>query len=83
MSADEIAEAINDYWGPRCPEFNADCQTCKAWTRYDILRAARADALEEAARVADEIASTTDFTDGQIDGQRIAAAIRALKGPTA
>lgn len=65
-----VIAAILDVWGERCPEFEPECYTCKAWADYDRIRSK---ALEEAARVAARI-----YQRGQI-GKDIAAAIRALK----
>jgi len=38
---DLIADAITDFWGKRCPDHDADCDTCKVWDRYDALRSAQ------------------------------------------
>lgn len=35
---DLIAEAINECWGPRCPEGQPGCPVCDAWAQYDALR---------------------------------------------
>lgn len=37
MQLDLIAEAITEYWGERCPDFDADCPCCKAWKQFDAL----------------------------------------------
>lgn len=36
---DYIAEAIEEAWGERCPEFNPECHCCRAWKQYDDLKA--------------------------------------------
>lgn len=36
-----IEEAITDYWGQRCPDFNAGCATCQAWAELDALKASQ------------------------------------------
>lgn len=40
--SDLIEEAIVDYWGERCSDFNPDCRTCEAWADFDRLRASSA-----------------------------------------
>lgn len=32
-----IKEAVEDYWGKRCKEFDKDCWCCKAWKEFDKL----------------------------------------------
>jgi hypothetical protein len=32
-----IAEAIEFYWGERCPDHEAGCPICEAWKQYDLL----------------------------------------------
>lgn len=34
-----IAEALTDYYGPRCPGFEPECHCCKAWAQFDALAA--------------------------------------------
>lgn len=36
----KIEEAIESYWGERCPDTHADCVVCQAWSEYDTLRLA-------------------------------------------
>lgn len=38
MANELIAHAITDYYGERCPEYDADCFCCKAWAEFDRLR---------------------------------------------
>jgi len=33
----KIKEAIEFYWGERCPDHEAECVICQAWKEYDIL----------------------------------------------
>lgn len=33
-----IAEALTDYYGPRCPDFEPECHCCKAWAQFDMLK---------------------------------------------
>jgi len=33
-----IAEAVESYWGERCPDFEESCPTCAAWKQYDKMR---------------------------------------------
>ena len=42
----KIKEAIEFYWGERCPDHEAECVVCQAWKEYDDLR----NALEEEIR---------------------------------
>ena len=42
----KIEEAVEFYWGERCPDHEAECVVCQAWKEYDDLR----DALEEEIR---------------------------------
>jgi len=30
-----IEEAIKNYWGERCPDYDADCVVCQAWKEFD------------------------------------------------
>ena len=32
-----IHEAVEFYWGERCPEHEEGCATCAAWSLYDKL----------------------------------------------
>jgi hypothetical protein len=32
-----IHEAVESYWGERCPDHDPDCPTCKAWREYDAM----------------------------------------------
>lgn len=34
-----IAEALTDYYGPRCPDFEPECHCCKAWAQFDAIAA--------------------------------------------
>ena len=36
-----IAEAIEFYWGERCPDYEAGCPICEAWKQYDKLMEAK------------------------------------------
>ena len=36
--SDLIKEAITEYWGEKCPDFNANCPTCKAWAEIEQLQ---------------------------------------------
>jgi hypothetical protein len=36
-SKNPIHEAVEFYWGERCPEHDPNCPTCKAWREYDIM----------------------------------------------
>jgi len=49
-----IAEAITDYWGDRCSDYDADCPTCQAWKQFDEYRTLLESnaALEQYAREA-------------------------------
>jgi hypothetical protein len=32
-----VEEAIEIYWGERCPEHEEGCVVCEAWQAYDML----------------------------------------------
>ena len=32
-----VAEAMDAYWGKRCPDHHTDCPACKAWDEYDDM----------------------------------------------
>jgi hypothetical protein len=33
-----VAEAVEFYWGERCPDFEEGCPTCAAWGQYDKMQ---------------------------------------------
>jgi len=33
-----IHEAIEFYWGTRCPEYEEGCPVCEAWRQYDNIQ---------------------------------------------
>lgn len=33
-----INDAMIEYWGAKCEDFDADCQTCQAWAELDATR---------------------------------------------
>ena len=35
-----IEEAMEGYWGKRCPEWEKDCPACKAWEEYEDVMGA-------------------------------------------
>lgn len=35
----KIEEAMEGYWGERCPDYEQDCPACKAWDEYDVIHA--------------------------------------------
>lgn len=80
---DPIVEAITEWWGPRCEDFEPECFCCKAWLAYD-QQAARIKALEDwqakAVDVIDDLINSIDalktFT---VDPHSVDAA-RALLG---
>ena len=37
-SNNPIHEAIQFYWGERCPDYEWGCPVCAAWKQYDTLR---------------------------------------------
>ena len=66
--------AIWHVWGERCSDFEPECITCRAWaelSQIERLRAAlstaRADALEEAARVVAAMPRTYDKVREDVD----------------
>jgi hypothetical protein len=32
-----VHEAVQFYWGERCPEHEDGCPTCVAWKQYDLM----------------------------------------------
>jgi hypothetical protein len=38
--ANKLEEAIEFYWGERCPDKHANCVICQAWAQYDVLNLA-------------------------------------------
>ena len=40
-----IADAIMEAYGERCPDFNRDCHTCRAWAEYDATERFRSASL--------------------------------------
>lgn len=37
-----IEEALTDYWGEKCEDFDEDCPRCQAWIEYgEMLMKAR------------------------------------------
>jgi hypothetical protein len=33
----KVEEAMEGYWGKRCPEWEQDCPACKAWEEYEDM----------------------------------------------
>jgi hypothetical protein len=33
----KVEEAMEGYWGARCPDHHAECPACKAWGEYDTI----------------------------------------------
>jgi hypothetical protein len=42
MMTNLIKDAMDDYWGERCPDYHGECICCQAWNQYDILTQAKA-----------------------------------------
>ncbi len=42
MITNLIKDAMDDYWGERCPDYHGGCICCQAWEQYDILTEAKA-----------------------------------------
>ena len=55
-----IEQAIESYWGERCPDHEEGCVVCEAWREYDNLVTDN--------KVANEIAQKA-FTDVNKDGK--------------
>jgi len=36
----KVIEAMKDYWGERCLEFDSNCACCQAWGEFDKLKGA-------------------------------------------
>ena len=41
-----VEEAIENYWGVRCPDHEEGCVTCEAWQAYDMIVQRQPDTLE-------------------------------------
>jgi hypothetical protein len=37
MKPNPVEEAIEQYWGERCPDHEEGCPICDAWQAYDML----------------------------------------------
>jgi len=35
---DKIEEAMEGYWGKRCPDYEKYCPCCEAWDEYDEMK---------------------------------------------
>jgi len=33
----KIEEAITEYWGEKCKDFDEDCPVCQVWREYEDL----------------------------------------------
>ena len=33
----KVEEAMEGYWGARCPDHHAECPACKAWGEYEDM----------------------------------------------
>jgi hypothetical protein len=58
-----IEQAIESYWGERCPDYEKGCVVCEAWRDYDNLVTDN--------KVANEIAQKA-FTEVNKDGKFVA-----------
>jgi len=38
LGVPRVEEAITEYWGPRCPDFDPECRVCRTWVRFDVLK---------------------------------------------
>jgi hypothetical protein len=32
-----VHEAVQFFWGDRCPDYEEGCATCVAWKQYDLM----------------------------------------------
>lgn len=42
---DRIREALVDYWGEQCPDYDPDCTCCQAWAELSNAESARSNFL--------------------------------------
>lgn len=42
MNIDRIKEAVTEWWGERCSDFEPDCSSCQAWAEIDAIEALQA-----------------------------------------
>ena len=47
-------EAVQFYWGERCPEYVEGCGTCEAWKQYDAIIAVTPEELLYAIEAGNE-----------------------------
>lgn len=52
-----VDEAMTDFWGERCEQFDPECPTCVAWAELEMLRMIKRDFLTVSASDSDEVAS--------------------------
>jgi len=41
-----VKEAIAQYWGEPCDDYDAGCPTCRAWAEYDTSQAVKEEVRE-------------------------------------
>ena len=39
MEENLVEEAVTEYFGERCPEYEPGCACCEGWKQYDVMRA--------------------------------------------
>lgn len=64
-----VEAAVYHVWGERCPDFEPECLTCKAWAEYD-----------ENARLRAALTEIRDAGPMTLDDQRWRIALAALGG---
>ena len=38
MEENLVEEAVTEYFGERCPEYEPGCACCEGWKQYDVMR---------------------------------------------
>lgn len=54
-----LQQAVEDFWGPRCEDFDATCEACQAWRELDQLQQTQ----HTLAAVANEIAAAAPLAE--------------------
>lgn len=47
-----IEQAITEYWGERCPDYEPSCPCCITWEQYDVMYEAASTLAERHQKIA-------------------------------
>lgn len=65
---DRVREALTEYWGPQCSDFDPDCFCCQAWAELDELTGAARQLADWAEH---EVGCDLDLTPGLAELRRL------------